>query len=176
MISRNPLTGKHLLQRGLHQGPLPHLHAGSQSPYGEASLATGGGRRWSLSERKSQSPYGEASLATGWPRSWDPSPRTGVAIPLRGSISCNSAPLPGPPSCRGRVAIPLRGSISCNSWGASAPLTGGYLIRRNPLTGKHLLQQIVKALSSRPDLPVAIPLRGSISCNRRVPSRSAGPC
>ena len=36
---------------------------------------------------------------------------------------------------------------------------------RNPLTGKHLLQLMINGMATVKDLRVAIPLRGSISCN-----------
>ncbi len=114
-----------------------------------------------------------------------------VAIPLRGSISCNPScgSWPGSSSspCRNPltgkhllhssvadldqveadiVAIPLRGSISCTHRGGGGGRAGASP-RRNPLTGKHLLHSgmndKVKAVWAD---AVAIPLRGSISCTR----------
>ena len=68
LACRNPLTGKHLLQQKEKEEGRGRRGAQSQSPYGEASLATHlkhfpGGYTY-----QSQSPYGEASLATPHPR------------------------------------------------------------------------------------------------------------
>ena len=141
-------------------------------------------------ESVSQSPYGEASRATRhFGREARPALHRVVAIPLRGSISCNWLTLSlieGEP-----VAIPLRGSISCNGvplagvgwegtfesqspYGEASLATGRelyayprvYIVGRNPLTGKHLVQpEVPGRIYSRAVEVVAIPLRGSISCN-----------
>ena len=69
--SRNPLTGLKLLQRGkvvVNARPL----------------------------LKSQSPYGAQALATWFMRKGGPGEAAPVAIPLRGSSSCNSTPLRTP--------------------------------------------------------------------------------
>ncbi len=119
--SRNPLTGKHLLQR------IPwHNHFEALTP--------------------SQSPYGEASFATEAIEEQLKRVDLYVAIPLRGSIFCNESR---------RVEEGCLARMGC----------------RNPLTGKHLLQPGWAAPSTaRPSTGVAIPLRGSISCNTTAPA------
>ena len=89
---RNPLTGKHLLQlagrgvgksvrKGLRRNPLAGKHLLQLVP----------GRGYEVwYPRQSQSPYGEASLATLRPPRI-PQSLGVVAIPLRGSISCNAS-------------------------------------------------------------------------------------
>ncbi len=113
---RNPLTGKHLVQP-ITARPRWKSSGVSQSPYGEASRATVDTHTlWNrLRESgRSQSPYGEASRATD-----------------EGSA--------GKATERAWVAIPLRGSISCNQTSACTTLRQGDYCR-NPLTGKHLVQ------------------------------------
>ncbi len=91
----------------------------SQSPYGEASRATQSIHdvRRRLEHMGSQSPYGEASRATFSLLDTElTKTQLAVAIPLRGSISCNNKNLVVLYShLMDMVAIPLRGSISCNS-------------------------------------------------------------
>jgi hypothetical protein len=147
-LSRNPLTGKHLLQLDAMRYVELDDYGKSQSPYGEASLATRLPRFLRPRKRfQSQSPYGEASLATGDVRVHILT-RNQVAIPLRGSISCNTSS----PAIRGLLVAEGRN-----------PLTGKHLLQlfvaenvkgllsasRNPLTGKHLLQPNERRLRRR---------------------------
>ncbi len=114
-----PLRGS-ISCNGVVRGvPTPLLRKGSQSPYGEASLATCVHRLPVACEHA-----------------------IFVAIPLRGSISCNDRG-----ESLGRlgipvVAIPLRGSISCNPRRLSRPSHGAWCTCRNLLTEKHLVQPI----------------------------------
>ena len=86
-----------------------------------------------------------------------------VAIPLRGSIPCNSRSTGrlSVPLCE-RVAIPLRGSIPCNE-GQKALEEARGAESQSPYGAQSLATYL--ALCNHPHLHVAIPLRGSIPCN-----------
>ena len=128
------------MQQGTY-GKDRQFHNRSQSPYGEASLATKslGKHSPTLHKPQSQSPYGEASLATHPYRPGGQAQGAQVAIPLRGSISCN-------PDKQAFLEDDMAWSQS--PYGEASLATCrlgehellGWVEGRNPLTGKHLLQ------------------------------------
>ena len=118
---------------------IPHLM--SQSPFGEASLATLERRmNIEIPHLMSQSPFGEASLATQPPPQHLRPPGPPVAIPFRGSISCNRADI------EARRRAEMHGSQSPFGEASLATRRGRGRpwprpSSRNPLSGKHLLQR-----------------------------------
>ncbi len=161
-----PLRGSISCNQGILSGEIQGKNA-SQSPYGEASFATGGPWRWLPLAGSCRNPLTGKHLLQllRVPRRHPEGVRAHVAIPLRGSIFCNYilikrngrlikilsqspygetsfATKPGifaHASCsKPWVAIPLRGSIFCNA------------------------EDVLKACAL---MEVAIPLRGSIFCN-----------
>ena len=101
-----------------------------------------------------------------------------VAIPLRGSIPCNTRPekTRSPPQGRRNPLTGLN-PLQPEAPEVNGPLPG--LGSRNPLTGLNPLQPgKMPPRGEKGAPPVAIPLRGSIPCNgtpQRTPSWTAPP-